>query len=415
MSITEKQKIMVLGAGRDQVPIIKKAQQMGFDTIVVSVGGNYPGFLIADKSYEVNVVDKERVLEVARLEKICGIVTDALDASVPTVAYVAEKMGLPGIGHDCALKFTNKYEMRQVCTKIGIPVPKHFRAATLGEAMDCSKELSFPLMIKPVDSGGSRGVSKVNHLSEFESKFDNALRCSRSKKVIIEEFFQGNEFVVAGFVIDHEYTNLGIGERYYFTIPDLFVPSRTLFPCLLSQDLKERVIEMDARLVRHCGLEFGITHSEYLIDRENGDVRLVEIAARGGGVFIASGLTPLSCGIDPTELLIELATGKTGVRIDSNRRVNRASGYICFYLPEGTIREIVGLDEVSRLSGVYRAYLEKIQVGKQTKPMTNKGDRIGPILIRGEDRRELQDVIRRVQDTLFIRVETANGIGGIIW
>ena len=151
---------MIVGAGRDQVPIIKKAQQMGFFTIVVSVSGNYPGFAIADKSYEIDIVQKERVLEIAQVEKICGVVTDQLDAAVPTVAYVAEKMGLPGIGYDCALKFTNKFTMRQICEEIGIPVPKHFQAATLDEAVHCAKELDFPFMIKPVDGGEAKGYPR---------------------------------------------------------------------------------------------------------------------------------------------------------------------------------------------------------------------------------------------------------------
>lgn len=211
----ERQRIMILGAGRDQTAIIKKSRQMGFFVIVVSIPGEYPGFLLADKSYEIDVRQKEAVFEIARLEKICGIVTDQLDASVPTVAYVAEKMGLAGIGFDCALNFTNKYKMRQICTEIGIAVPKYFQAATVEEAKNCANKLGFPLVIKPVDSEGSRGVSKVNRIGELEGKFENALRRSRSKRVIIEEFFLGMEFAVLGFVLDYEYTNLGIGDRYY--------------------------------------------------------------------------------------------------------------------------------------------------------------------------------------------------------
>jgi biotin carboxylase len=413
--VIDKQKIMILGAGRDQTGIIKKARKMGYYTIVVSKSGSYPGFAIADKSYEIDVVQKERVLEVAELEKICGVVTDQLDAAVLTVAYVAEKMGLPGIGYDCAIKFANKYTMRQICTKIGIPVPKHFKAATLDDAVRCAKELDFPLMIKPVDSGGSRGVSKVNDFSELEYKFENACGLSRSGKVIMEEFFPGAEFAVVGFVIDYEYTNLGVGERFYFDVPDTFIPRRTLYPALLNQEIKDTITKIDSRLITHLGPKFGNTYSEYLINLETGDVRIVEIAIRGCGALTSSDLVPLACGIDVNELLILIASGNGDVRIDHSKRINKASGNIFFHLPEAVISEIRGLEEVSKVPGVYQTYLQNIQVGKETKQMVDKGDRLGPILIMGEDRTELQDVINRVTNTLYIHVETAKGIKGIIW
>lgn len=239
---------MVLGAGRDQVPVIQKAQQMGFEAIVVSIDGDYPGFLIADKSYKIDVKNKDAVLGLAKSEGICGIVSDQLDIAVPTVAYVAEQMGLQGIGYDCALKFTNKYKMLQGCKEIGIPVLRHFHTATMDQAIHHSKKIDFPMVIKPVDNTGSRGVSKVNNFGELESKFKKALSHSASGYVILEELLLGKEYAVVGFVSNYKYRNLGIGERYYFTIPDLFIPKRTLFPCLLSQYLKNKIIGIDARL-----------------------------------------------------------------------------------------------------------------------------------------------------------------------
>jgi len=415
VSMMERQKIMILGAGRDQTAIIKKARQMGFFVIVVSIPGEYPGFLLADKSYEIDVRQKEAVLEIARLEKICGIVTDQLDVSVPTVAYVAEKMKLPGIGYDCALNFTNKYRMRQICTEIGIPVPKYFQAATLDEAKKCANELDFPLVIKPVDSGGSRGVSKVNRLGELEGKFVNALRRSRSKSVIMEEFFSGMEFAVVGFVLDYEYTNLGIGDRYNFTLPDVFVPRRTLFPSLLSRGLQDKIIEMDTRLITRFGPKFGNTYSEYLIDLKTGDVRLVETAIRGCGNFTSSDLVPLACGIDGNELLIAIVSGVTGVKMDKNKRINKASGSVFFHLPDGTICDIRGYNDLRDVPGVYQTYLPDLKVGEKTKTMRDKGDRLGPILIRGENRKELEGVINKIQEKLLIQVQTADGIKGIIW
>ena len=406
---------MILGAGRDQVPIIKKAQQMGFFTIVVSVSGNYPGLNIADKAYEIDIVQKERVLEIAQRENICGVLTDQLDISIPTVAYVAEQMGLPGIGYDCALKFANKFTMRQICAEIGVPVPKHVQAATLDEGARLAREYGFPFIIKPVDGSASRGVFKVKSFDEFGYQFSNALSHSRCKKVMIEEFISGVEFAAVGFVADYQYTNLGIGERFYFDFSDAFIPKRTLFPSLLGQELKDKIVEIDNRLFEYIRPKFGNTYSEYLVNYETGDVRLVETTLRGCGNFTSSDLVPLFCGIDVSELLIRISSGTEGCKIDLTKTINRASGSLFCYLPEGTIREIRGLDEVSNVPGVHQVHLGQLEVGKQIGRMVDKGDRIGPILIKGEDRADLQRVIKQIEETLVVKTETEEGMQGIIW
>jgi carbamoyl-phosphate synthase large subunit len=410
------QTIAILGAGQCQVPIIKQAQQMGFEVVAISVDGNYPGFRIADKYYKVDVRSKEQILEIVKQEGICGILTDQTDIPVTTVAYVAEQMGLPGIGYDCALSFTNKYLMRQISEKIGVPVPKSFQTSSLNEAYEQAQQLGFPLIIKPVDNQGSRGVSKVLNLEQLEAKFQLAASYSASGFAILEEFFSGKEVVVQGFVSNFNFTNLAIGDRDYFNLPDLFIPKRTIFPSLLKQNLQEKIIALNTRLIKNLNPKFGITHSEYLVNEDTGEVRLVETAIRGGGVFISSDLIPLACGININKHLIELASGReTNINIDTNGFLNRAAGYVCFFLPEGIISKVEGIEKISYLPGVHKAYLQDIKVGKRTLPITDKTMRLGPILITSKDRSLCQEIIHHIQETLVVEVETANGIKGIEW
>ena len=410
-----KKRLMILGAGHNQVPIIKQAKQMGFETIAVSIAGDYPGFSIADKSYEIDVGEKEEILEVAMREEISGILTDQTDIPIPTVAYIAEQMGLPGIGYDCALRFTNKYKMRQFCEQSGIPVPKYLKASSVKAVYEKVKQLGFPFVIKPVDSQGSRGVAKVDHLNELEEKFQKALAYSACNLVILEEFVTGLEVVVQGFVSDFEFSNLLVGDRDYFDLPNVFIPKQTMFPSLLAEELKQRILDLNFRLITSFAPKFGLTHSEYIVDEETGDIRLVETAIRGGGVFISSDLVPLACGINVHELLIELASGKDNVRIDRNNLSSGASGYVCFYLPEGIIRRVNGMDKIISLPGVHKAYLQDVQPGKRTTQMTDKTKRLGPVLIAGKDRQALQETISAVQNTFQVEVETSNGIMGIEW
>jgi carbamoyl-phosphate synthase large subunit len=229
-------KLMVLGASRYQVPIIKQAQKMGYAVIAVSVEGYYPGFSVADKSYKIDVRDHEEITKIARNEKISGILTDQTDISVPTVAYVARELDLPGIEVECALRFTNKYSMRQYCDRIGIPVPQYAQAPSNKEALALTKNFQFPLILKPVDSQGSRGVIQVNTPDELESAFKDVIIHSSVKQVICEESFQGKEIVIEGFMANNEFTNLVIGDRKYFDLPNIFIPRQTFFHHRLNRN-----------------------------------------------------------------------------------------------------------------------------------------------------------------------------------
>jgi len=408
-------KLMVLGASQCQVPIIKQAQKMGHAVIAVSVEGNYPGFLVADKSYKIDVRDHEEIIKIALDEKISGILTDQTDISVPTVAYVARALGLPGIEVECALRFTNKYSMRRHCDRLGIPVPRYAQVSSIHEALALTKNFQFPLILKPVDSQGSRGVIQVNTLDELESAFQDVIIHSLVKQVICEEFFQGKEIVIEGFMANNKFSNLVIGDREYFDLPNIFIPRQTLFPSQIEPELQQKLLELNAKLIKGFAPKFGITHSEYLVNERTGDVRLVETAIRGGGVFISSDLIPLASGIDANKLLIEYALGEEVATLDRMQSKQRAAAYICFYLPEGTISSVQGIQEVQSITGVRKAFLENIRIGMTTSKLTDKTVRLGPILVAAENYNDLQKIITEIQNTLKIEVSTLEGIKKIVW
>jgi carbamoyl-phosphate synthase large subunit len=407
-------KLLILGAGKYQVPIINKAKRMGFFTIVVSVIGDYPGFRLADKSYYIDIREKDKVLEIAEKEKICGVLTDQTDLSVPTVAYVAEKLKLPGIGYNCALRFTNKYLMRKLSQEIGIESPKHFQISSFKEFMELKSDLSFPIVAKPIDNQGSRGVIKINCSDEFQEKFYHAKSFSLSGKVIIEEYIRGREVVVEGFVSDFNFQNLIIGDRKYFDISDLFIPSQTIFPSNIAENLKKKIFYFNKKIINHFAPKFGITHSEFIVNEKNEDVYLVETAIRGGGVYISSDLIPLSCGINVNKKLINLASGQHAKILNKNIS-NLSAGYICFYLPEGIIRNVNGIEELKKLRNVKKGDIESAIVGRNVESIKDKTMRFGPILIAGKCRKSCENTIKRIQKVLNIDVETPKGIMGIQW
>lgn len=377
--------------------------------------GNYPGFSIADKSYKIDVRNHKEILKVARKEKISGILTDQTDIPVLTAAYVAKALGLPGIEIECAQRFTNKYKMRQYCEQIGIPVPQYTQASSVNEALALIQKFQFPLILKPVDSQGSRGVIKVSTRNELESAFNNVIMHSSVQQVILEEFFQGKEIVIEGFMANNKFTNLIIGDREYFDLPNMFIPRQTIFPSQIKPKLQKKLLKLNTKLIQGFAPKFGITHSEFLVNEKTGDVRLVETAIRGGGVFISSDLIPLASNVDVNKPLISLASGEKSITLDSKQLKQRAAAYLCFYLPEGQIHSIHGLQEVQDILGLQKTFLQDMKVGMSANKITDKTMRQGPILVAAENYNDLQKIIAKVQNTLRIKVSTSKGIQNIVW
>jgi biotin carboxylase len=407
-------KIMVLGAAKTQVPIIKLAKKRGFETIVVSIPGDYPGLKLADKVYKVDIQNKDKILEIAKKELVDGIVTDQLDFPVPIVAYATEMLGLPSIGYDCALKFTNKYLMRNECAKLGISNPEYCKVSTLDEARERCLDIGFPIIIKPTDSAGSRGIYVIRSIKELDDKFEQSIAFSKENCVILEEFIQGKEYVVGGFASNYKFTNLVIGERQLFDIPDIFIPSKTLFTSVPDNPVEEQILKVNKRLIEGFGLKFGVTHCEYIVEEKTGIIYLVECAARGAATFVSSHLIPFATGIDANSLLLDIAVGNEE-EIEIRNVESNVSGYLLFTLPKGFVKEIKGLEKIKSLPNVRKVYIDPIYIGMETKVMTDKGMRMGPILIKADSKEECEGTIREIKALFEINVETSEGIKGIIW
>ncbi|MFT5129421.1 MAG: biotin carboxylase [Rhodothermales bacterium] len=416
MDSEQRQRLMILGAGKFQVPVIEMAHKMGFETIVVSMAGAYPGFEIADSYYEIDVQDASAILDLARSKRICGILTEQTDLPVPTVAYVAEKLGLPGIGHDCALRITNKQHCRNHCSNIGFPIPEYAVCTTWEEARRAGDGIGFPLVVKPSDNQGARGVTRVDSPDELQAGFQEALAYSASKVVLLETFLPGRLIWMTGFLSDGKYRNLLLGDTDLFDIPDQFVHRQSIHPAILSTGQRQRFLDLDTHLFESLDADFAITFSQYVLNDESGDIRLVEAALRSAAGFTSSHLVPLARGINPLPLLIEHATGsRSQVNIRQADLQDRSVANTYFRLPPGTIRQIDGLEELGSLPGVAKVELAGLTVGVQAGETRDATDTYGPISCLGKSRRECEKVIDSIKNTLFVEVDGPDGIEGILW
>lgn len=410
-------KLMILGAASGQLPFINIARARGYQTIVVSPKGDYPGFSIADKAYYFDTRDKEHILEAARAENIDAITTDQTDVSVPTVAYVAKHLQLPGIGEELALQFTDKYEMRKKARELGIDVPDFRKAANLEEALAAGEELGYPLVIKPLDSSGSRGVFMVTNREEMHRQLPQSRAFSGQGSVILEQFIIGREFVVDGFAMGGKYRTLDVCIKEHFDGAGRFIANMCMFfstASNLSEDLR-KVEAADTRLIQGMGLPFGITHSEYILSADDGRVYLVECAARGGGVFISSHLTRYACGFDTNTALIDfLMEGRERFPEASELEAN-VSAWRCFALPEGVIRQCSGQEKLLKIPGVRDVFLDGLQPGAPAHGLVDDGQKYGPIIYCGKTEAELRQAMAESARTLHVEVATASSPGHIIW
>lgn len=262
------------------------------------------------------------------------------------------------------------------------------------------------MIIKPLDTQGSRGVQVCASEQEIRDKYDEAARWSGSHEVIVEHFATGREFVVESLVLDHQYRTLCIGDTLYFDIPDAFAAKSRIFPTTADQALRQKVLDLDEKIITGFGLTQGITHSEYIM--EGDEVYLIETAARGGGVFISSDLISLSSGLHTEQFLIDIALGqqKEMPRILPQQCF---CGYMAFYLPVGRVIRADGIEDVLAFPFVHRTQLGKLHVGIENhEGATDKTSRLA-LIVSGGTREELMQHMAQVRSTLQIEVEAPDG------
>ena len=405
-------KVMIVGAGAGQVPLIQHCRDLGLLTIVVSPFGPYPGIDMADKHIDEDIFNKDSLVEIGRKEGIDYVISDQSDYAVPIVAYVAEKLGLPGNSIKVAETYTYKSKFRKFCQENGIPAPKAVVIDISNPDYGIMSDLRYPVVVKPADSQGSRGISKVTEPSGIKDAAENAARYARGNQVVVEEYFQGREIVCEGFVINGEYYNVAFGDREYFSLEGLFIPSKTRFPAFLSEDAKKKLIENEKRIASKLKTSFGIVHSEYLIN-ENDEFVVIESALRGGGVYIASHLVPLSTGIDLTKVLVSAMRGKYDECIEKLHPSDiGAAEYLCFYLKEGNVSSVKGKETISKNTDVVIAEIDNISEGDRISRFEHKGMRKGPLIIKGKDMKAVSSTEEFIRSVLSIEVD---GKPGIVW
>lgn len=304
-------KLAIIGASYLQEPLVRKAKEMGLYTICFAWREGATCAEICDQFYPISIVEKDEILEVCQKEGIDGICTIASDVAAPTVAYIANKMGLNGNDYDASVRANNKYLMRQAFVAAGVPCPS-FMVVTnenlqQDEVMEKLKALQFPVIVKPSDRSGSLGVSKVTSFEELMTAIRQALEYSFKHEAMVEEFVEGREISVEFISYHGKHYPLQITDKVTTEAPH-FVELAHHQPSTLSAAQYSEIYSITQKALDALGLTEGASHSEYKIT-ESGRIAIMEIGGRMGGDFIGSDLVQLSTGYDFVKGVVEVALG----------------------------------------------------------------------------------------------------------
>ena len=296
--------IAIIGANYLQRPIVERAKEMGVRTICFAWEEGAVCKEICDVFYPVSITEKEEILRLCRVEHINGVCTIASDVAAPTVAYVAEQMGLPGNSYAAACKAHDKHLMREALVHAGVDCPKY--TSVKGNRLDL-RSLELPLIVKPSDRSGSLGVKKITKWDEIKAAVQEAERLSLASEALVEEYIEGKEISVETISQNGRHFALQITDKTTTGAPH-FVELAHHQPSSLPAEIQERIFAITRRALDALGITQGAAHSEYRITPE-GRVVVMEIGGRMGGDFIGSHLVQLSTGYDFLKGVIEVALG----------------------------------------------------------------------------------------------------------
>ncbi len=386
MSVLKK-KLAILGAGDFQNPLILKAKEKGCETHVFAWKCGDIGERTADHFYPVSTAEKDKILEMCREIGIEGICTIGSDFNNITATYVANKLGLTANTMETVERSTNKHLMRETFAQHGDSSPRSILVtAENRECVDLS-DLRFPLIVKPTDRSGSRGITRLEQPGELQTALDDAFSCSWEHAAVVEEYVTGEEFSVEYLSWKGEHHFLQMTKKFTTGAPH-FIETGHFEPALVSPELLARTQAVVTHALDSLGVTYGASHSEIIIDRD-GKPWIVEIGSRMGGDCIGSSLVELSTGIDFVGGVVDVALG---VRPDLSPRHPAGFSMIRFVFSQ---KDLDALARARKESPELLREVSKMEPFDHT--VTDSSNRFGFFIMGGQSFSQLYPYVPALQ------------------
>lgn len=399
-------KLLILGGSYAQIPIIKAARDMGHYVITCDYLVDNPGHQLAHEYYNVSTTDKEAVLSLAESLKVDGIVCYASDSAAQTVAFVGEHLGLPSHPYQSVKILSNKDLFREFQQMNHFNVPRAKSYHIFEEAKDDFHRFKLPVMVKPVDSSGSRGVSKIDSLTQLEEKVKNALNFSRNNRFLVEEYIERDGYHIGGdgFAVDGKLVFRSFTSEHFPSIRSLnpFVPIGATWPCLIPEHIQEKIHNEIQRVLDLLNMSTGAFNFDIQVDQKE-NVYLIEISARnGGGGALYPEVIKAITGVDLLQYTIQAALGEDC----SNLTMTEPQGYWVLWSivsQKSGVLKTIEIDE--EIIQFIVAYDLEVELGESISALTGANDTIGSILLEFSSMDEMLEKMEKMNDWVKIIVE----------
>ena len=399
--------IMFLGAGEEQCEAIDIALDLGLKVIAVDGNPKAVGLNIAHIGINADIKDIQVMIEIGKKYKINGVMTHAVE--IPqVVAKIAKKLGLPGISPEVAERATNKWKRLRCLTKNAIPCAKFEIARTIEEAERKVDKIGFPVVFKPVDNAGARGVIKVSGKKEIKNAFTHTKKYTSKDVILIEEYLEGKELSTESIIYDDKIYSVAFSDRNYNkkNFYPFFIEDGGEMPTSLSERELLKVIKTVNSAIKALGINWGVAKGDIIIGSD-GKVKIIEMATRTSGGRFCSLKVPLSTGINMLRPLILMTVGVKPDLDDLTPKFSKGIAERFIFPRPGRLIDIKGIEEAEKMDGIYKVHIdEDVRVGKIIEPVTDHTKRKGYVIGTGKTREEA--VYRTERAAQKIKIITIN-------
>lgn len=393
-------KLLILGGDHFAVPVVKAAKEQGYYVITCDYLPDNVAHKYSDEFANFSTTDKERILAYAREKKIDGVVTFT-DSGVVTTAYIQHHLGLPQIGPLESVEILqNKARFRQFLTDNGFVVPKAKGFSKKDEAMASKDFFTLPVIVKPVDAAGSKGVTKVSKWEELESAIDWAIQFSFSGDFIIESFIEkkGCSSDSDCFSVDGQFIFMSFSaQRFDEQAAGEYTPAAYSWPSTLGKEAEEELSKELQRLISLLGMRTTVYNVETRVGTD-GKPYIMEISPRGGGNRLSE-MMRYATGVDMITGAVRAAVGDPVFDIEQ-KPLNGCWAEIIVHADKTGILDRIEVDQE------YEPYvIEKdfwFKRGDEVKEFQSARDAIGTLVVRFDDSEHLEYAITHQREWLKV-------------
>lgn len=390
-------RILLLGGSAQQLIAIETAKRLGYYTIVCDYLTDNPGQYICDKFYLESTTDKETILKIAKEEQIDGILAYASDPAATTAAYVAEQLGLPTNPANAVEILCNKDRFRTFLSENGFQCPAAKGYTKPEDAIHDLKEqaIEFPVIIKPVDSSGSKGVTVLREPDGIEDAVAFAFSFSRGKRIVVESFIEKKHpYLIGGdiFVYDGTVMIWGLMNCFRTHSMNPLVPGGKMYPVSLEAEDLKQVQETLQDMVTKLGIQNGCMNVELVVDQKN-RVFPIDIGPRAGGNMIPIQLSHIF-GVDIVEMSLKCAMGEE-LAVQPEIKIPYCATYVLHADVDGIYQDITFDEEIE--SHIFKKALYK-KPGDTVEHFDNAAKALGIIFLQFSSADEMLKLMNEMQD-----------------